>query len=239
MEKYGFVYIWRDRKRSMYYIGCHWGHEDDGYICSSSWMMKTYKRRPADFKKRRILARVYTNRKDLLEEEYRWLSMIKNEELRVRYYNLHNHHFGHWSSNEKRELIIEKMSEANKEQISWMKGRTHTERAKIKMSLARQGKKHPEETKKKMSKSQTGKKQTEEAKQKIREARKKQAPPGAGKQRKIHKDNKTGHKGIYLTEYGRYRAQIRKDKKIYNCGSYITLEEAVVAYEKQLHSLYF
>lgn len=29
-EKYGFVYIWRDRKYNRYYIGCHWGREDDG-----------------------------------------------------------------------------------------------------------------------------------------------------------------------------------------------------------------
>ena len=35
MEKYGFVYIWFDRKHKRYYIGCHWGHEDDGYVCSS------------------------------------------------------------------------------------------------------------------------------------------------------------------------------------------------------------
>lgn len=27
MEKYGFVYIWYDRKRKMYYIGSHYGTE--------------------------------------------------------------------------------------------------------------------------------------------------------------------------------------------------------------------
>ena len=35
--KYGFVYIWYDRKHHRYYIGCHWGTIDDGYICSSNW----------------------------------------------------------------------------------------------------------------------------------------------------------------------------------------------------------
>ena len=40
MEKYGFVYIWYDRKHKRYYIGCRWGTENDGYICSSSWMKK-------------------------------------------------------------------------------------------------------------------------------------------------------------------------------------------------------
>ena len=28
MEKTGFIYIWYDRKRKMYYIGCHLGTED-------------------------------------------------------------------------------------------------------------------------------------------------------------------------------------------------------------------
>ena len=99
-QKYGFVYIWYDRKHKRYYIGCHWGTEDDGYICSSSWMKRAYKIRPQDFK-RKILARVYTKRKHLLEEEYKWLSKIKNEELGKKYYNKNNHHFGHWSNNPK------------------------------------------------------------------------------------------------------------------------------------------
>ena len=68
MEKYGFIYIWRDRKHKRYYIGSHWGTEDDGYICSSPWMSQAYKHRPNDFK-RRILQRVCSNRKDLLELE--------------------------------------------------------------------------------------------------------------------------------------------------------------------------
>jgi hypothetical protein len=82
MEKYGFVYIWYDRKHKRYYIGCRWGNETDGYVCSSSWMKRAYKTRPEDFK-RRILSRVYTNKKDLLEEEYKWLKQIKKEEAIV------------------------------------------------------------------------------------------------------------------------------------------------------------
>lgn len=83
----GFVYIWFDRKHRRFYIGSHWGTEDDNYICSSRWMRKAYRRRPKDFV-RRILARIFTNRKDLLIEEWRWLSMIKPEERGKRYYNL-------------------------------------------------------------------------------------------------------------------------------------------------------
>ena len=94
-EKYGFVYIWYDRKHKRYYVGCHWGNENDGYICSSKWMNDSYKRRPKDFR-RIILKTNITNKKELLEEEYKWLNLIKDGELGKRYYNLHNHHFGHW-----------------------------------------------------------------------------------------------------------------------------------------------
>jgi len=105
MEKYGFVYIWYDRKHKRYYVGCRWGDENDGYICSSPWMKRAYNNRPQDFR-RRILARVYSNKKDLLAEEYKWLSQIKKEELKVRYYNLHNHHFAHWASDENSKLTV-------------------------------------------------------------------------------------------------------------------------------------
>jgi hypothetical protein len=52
MEKYGFVYIWFDRKHKRFYIGCHWGKENDGYVCSSPWMKQAYKHRPQDFKRK-------------------------------------------------------------------------------------------------------------------------------------------------------------------------------------------
>lgn len=86
-EKSGFIYIWMDRKHNRYYIGCHWGFENDGYICSSKIMKKAFKRRPYDFK-RRIIKRNISSRPELYVEELRYLKMIKPEELRNRYYNL-------------------------------------------------------------------------------------------------------------------------------------------------------
>jgi hypothetical protein len=86
---YGFVYCWRDRKHNRYYIGSHWGTENDGYICSSNNMRNNYRNRPKDFK-RRIIKRIYTNSKELREEEQRWLSMIPRKELGRRYYNKPN-----------------------------------------------------------------------------------------------------------------------------------------------------
>lgn len=86
-EKYGFVYIWFDRKHKRYYVGCHWGTEDDGYICSSSWMLQAFRIRPNDFK-RRIIKTNINSREQTYIEEQRFLNMISPEELRIRYYNL-------------------------------------------------------------------------------------------------------------------------------------------------------
>ena len=85
----GFIYIWYDRKRNMYYIGCHWGTEDDGYICSNNRMRDAYRRRPNDFK-RRIIQNGIT-RENLLEEEYKWLQLIPDNQLGKKYYNLRKH----------------------------------------------------------------------------------------------------------------------------------------------------
>lgn len=114
IEESGFVYIWRDRKYNRYYIGCHWGKEDDGYVCSSTWMKNSYIRRPTDFK-RRILTRVDSTRKALLEAEGNWLALIKPEEIKVRYYNLVTSRFNHWTANEETyKTTREKVSLANK-----------------------------------------------------------------------------------------------------------------------------
>lgn len=115
MEKYGFVYIWYDRKHKRYYVGSHWGTENDKYICSSTWMMQAYKIRPQDFK-RRIIAHIYTSRKDLLEEEYRWLSMISEEDIKSKkYYNRTKHKNGHWTAEDYEKDIKKRISQKTKE----------------------------------------------------------------------------------------------------------------------------
>ena len=120
-QKYGFVYIWYDKKNKRYYIGSHWGTEDDGYICSSRMMRQSYKRRPEDFK-RRIIKRIYTTRQDLLLEEERWLKMVDPDKTtprnttvesrkNVRYYNIKlGTQNQWWSSDEKRLTVGEKIS---------------------------------------------------------------------------------------------------------------------------------
>src|ERR1700693_791408 len=86
-EKYGFVYIWFDKKRKRYYIGSHWGTLEDNYVCSSNHMRNAYQYRPETFK-RRILSIIKTNRRDLLMEEQRWLYMFPNNQFGKKYYNL-------------------------------------------------------------------------------------------------------------------------------------------------------
>ena len=112
MKKYGFVYIWYDKKRKMYYVGCHWGTENDGYICSSDRMRDAYRRRSNDFKRRII---EITNDKSLLYDvEYKWLSLISEEDLGKKYYNLRKHKWSHWSSNENTTLSVKQKVSATK-----------------------------------------------------------------------------------------------------------------------------
>ena len=109
----GFVYLWFDRKHKRYYVGSHWGEENDGYICSSRWMRNAMRRRIMDFK-RRIIARIETSRADLFVEEQRWLDMIKPEEIKKRYYNLMRRS-QHWRSDEENaKTVMQKISEGTK-----------------------------------------------------------------------------------------------------------------------------
>lgn len=185
MEKYGFVYIWYDRKHKRYYVGSHWGQENDGYVCSSTWMMKAYKIRPDDFK-RRIIKKVRTNRKELLEEEFRYLSMIKNDEIKVRYYNLNIKSTGHWSSYpDNVKSIREKISIRTKEAMyrddvreNYVEGlkKRNTRSSEVKVREKRRqsmigknvGKYHPKSVAR-SAEMRRGKKLSEEHKNKIRE----------------------------------------------------------------------
>lgn len=158
MEKTGFIYIWYDRKRKMYYIGCHLGSEDDGYVCSSNRMREAYRRRPEDFK-RRILKRDI-KRQHLLDEELKWLQMIKDEELRSKYYNIKN---TKWDNFINKPICLKgrKLSEETKQKLREVNlGKKLSKETKIKLSEAgknRKGEKRSEETKKRISFSKKGK----------------------------------------------------------------------------------
>jgi len=122
----------------MYYVGCHWGTEHDGYICSSSRMLKAYNVRPQDFKRRIVKKGI--QRENLLSEKYYWLSMIKDEELNDRYYNTQNHHFSHWTNSENNPEIRAKCGEKNKGRKHNLTSEQRAERGR-KISEAKQRKK--------------------------------------------------------------------------------------------------
>lgn len=119
-KKYGFVYIWLDRKHMRYYVGCHWGTEDDGYVCSSPWMRQAYKIRPEDFR-RRILKTNIDSREQTYIEEQKWLNLIKENEIgpnssNPRYYNLNIKNNEIWSKYEESvKTVSEKISIRTKE----------------------------------------------------------------------------------------------------------------------------
>jgi hypothetical protein len=169
MQKEGFIYIWYDRKRKMYYIGCHWGTIDDGYICSSNRMRDAYRRRPHDFK-RRIIQRGI-EQEALLEEEYKWLSKIDTDALGKKYYNISTRHFGHWSTNPRTRLTVgQKISNApNRARNIGLanSGKKRTEEFKAHLSKVNSGRIVSEETKKKLSLVGKGRKHTEDAKRKM------------------------------------------------------------------------
>lgn len=169
IEKYGFVYIWRDRKHSRYYIGCHWGTEDDGYICSSTWMRKAYKRRPQDFK-RRILSKVIIREKLYLEEQ-RYLNMIKKEEVKTKYYNIRLDviDYSVWSDTTFKKTAVERMKQTCIERGVYDNVYEHLQKwwAVNPHPKGMLGKKASDETKKKMSEKSKGRIVSEETRKLI------------------------------------------------------------------------
>lgn len=117
--KNGFIYLWFDRQRKMFYIGSHLGSKDDPYLSSSRWLNAEIKYRPSDFK-RKILK--FLPKDKLQKEEYRLIKLIKEHEFGKKYYNI--------KSGQKRG------SEP------WNKGKTgiYSDESKLKMSKAKIGK---------------------------------------------------------------------------------------------------
>ena len=163
MQKYGFVYIWFDRKHKRYYIGCHWGTEDDGYVCSSSWMKQAYKLRPNDFKRRILKTNIDSREKTYLEEQ-KWLDKIdisttSPNSNTPRYYNLKTTTNEVWHKYESQiKSIGEKISKAHKNSPDfgkWNEGKVRSEETKKRISNKLRGRKlsyeRSDETKKLIS----------------------------------------------------------------------------------------
>ena len=80
-----FVYCWTDKLKDMLYVGYHKGDTDDGYICSSKYMLEEYAKRPQYFS-RQIIATGTMDDMVALET-----AILKSDNAAVneRYYNRH------------------------------------------------------------------------------------------------------------------------------------------------------
>ena len=83
-----FVYEWTNIKNNKKYIGFHKGSIDDGYVCSSKYMMEDYKENPSYFT-RKIVS--FGIKEEMLKLETDLLVQI-DAAKRLDYYNRSNGH---------------------------------------------------------------------------------------------------------------------------------------------------
>jgi hypothetical protein len=140
-DYFGFIYLWFDKKRKMFYLGSHMGSIDDGYICSQSRMRNAYNRRQDTFKRRILYYHPFADRVTLLEKEEQWLKLIDPVHLSKKYYNACNRA---WGSSQERTSQTQKASwnekrraqQAENMKRAWTPERraAHSERLKQKWS---------------------------------------------------------------------------------------------------------
>jgi hypothetical protein len=110
--KDAFVYKWTNNNNGMWYIGYHKGKVDDGYICSSSYMLNDYNLSPESFS--RIIIDE-GNAKEMFELETKLLTELdaKNDNLS---YNKSNNYFPYIGNdkdvNDKRSKTLKKMRQS-------------------------------------------------------------------------------------------------------------------------------
>lgn len=156
-----FVYCWTDKKTNKLYVGSHKGSIEDGYICSSKYMLEEYKNRPEDFS-RQIIA--HGNLNDIRKLESKILKSV-NAKLNENFYNKHENdgfYFEGWKKGEMTEEHKKKLSLAKKGKkiskehhsklIASRKGSKNSPEHKAALVASRIDSKHTEKTKKKMSK---------------------------------------------------------------------------------------
>lgn len=156
-----FVYCWTDSDTNMIYVGSHKGADNDGYICSSKYMLEEYNKRPHAFS-RQVIAHGNYDDVRALETAILKSANAKNNKA---FYN---------RSNGSREFFTTKpLCEETKKKLS----------KSVKTACSQRDCKHTEESKKKMSESTKGmyageknpmhgRTHTPEARRKISESRK-------------------------------------------------------------------
>jgi len=86
---FGYVYMWCDMERDMFYIGSHKGSIFDKYKSGSKWLNDSIKKRPTTFKMLVLNYYCGNDRSELYELETKWLKFY-NVESNDAYYNFKN-----------------------------------------------------------------------------------------------------------------------------------------------------
>tara|TARA_R110000787_G_scaffold162140_1_gene275527 strand:- start:75 stop:662 length:588 start_codon:yes stop_codon:yes gene_type:complete len=136
----GFVYKWVDTSNGMYYIGCHKGDVNDGYIGSGTYFLKAYNKRPEAFK-RDVL---YVGEHFAELEEFMLVELNASQDKES--YNLTNACRGQYEYTSE---IREKIGKAHR-------GKVTSEATKRKMSAAAKGKSKSKEHRKSVAESLKG-----------------------------------------------------------------------------------
>jgi hypothetical protein len=179
-----FVYCWTDYKTKKLYVGSHKGNPDDGYVCSSKYMLQEYKSRPQDFTRQIVAIGKFEDIRRL-EEHILHSADAKNSND---FYNQHNGNKDFrlkFHTEKTKKIISEKNQGKKRPDLAQRNKLGHSEQTKSKISENHHdvngennpmyGKKHSPETIEKNKKNRIGKgKQlkSEETKQKMSLARK-------------------------------------------------------------------
>jgi hypothetical protein len=151
-----FVYCWTDKSTNKLYIGSHKGSIEDGYVCSSKYMLEEYKKRPDDFT-RQIIAR--GNYSDIRNFEAILLTTI-NAAISSDFYNKHNGSSKFMTTPEsiQKTAATKRLRGDYLPERNGMYGKKHSEEVKLAHSKRMSGKNNPnwkkkisEDIRKKMS----------------------------------------------------------------------------------------
>ena len=153
-----FVYCWTDHKTSKLYVGSHKGSTDDGYVCSSKYMMEEYRKRPEDFT-RQIVAEGRLD--DIRKLESSILKSVKAR-LDEQFYNKHDNdglYFDGWKKGEFSDEHRKNMSIAASKRMKKRISKEHL----TALHEGRRNSKNSEEHNRKISEKNTGRKLSEES----------------------------------------------------------------------------
>lgn len=122
--KEAFVYCWTDKATNKLYVGSHKGSAEDGYICSSKYMLKEYNKRPMDFSRQIIAEGSYPEMRKFETKILKSIDAALNEN----FYNRHNGDELFYTTKES----IKKSIESRKNNEEWF---SETTKQKIKQKM--------------------------------------------------------------------------------------------------------